>query len=88
MSTSLLVQKMKESAQKQGVEVSIEAVAESDFASHAEGVNVLLLGPQVRFQFEHLKKTYEPKGIKVAMISPMDYGRMNGEKVLSDALAL
>jgi PTS system cellobiose-specific IIB component len=88
MSTSLLVRKMQEAAVKKGADVDISAVAESDFASHADGVNVLLLGPQVRFQFEHLKKTYEPKGIKVSVITPIDYGRMNGEKVLSDALAL
>jgi PTS system cellobiose-specific IIB component len=88
MSTSLLVSKMREAAAKQGVDVEINAVAESDFAGHAAGVQVLLLGPQVRFQFDALKKEYEPKGVKIAVISPIDYGRMNGEKVLADAFAL
>jgi PTS system cellobiose-specific IIB component len=88
MSTSLLVSKMKAAAEKQGVTADIKAVAEADFASHAEGVDVLLLGPQVRFKFDTLKTEWEPKGIKVAVISPIDYGRMNGEKVFADALAL
>lgn len=30
----------------------------------------------------------KPKGIKVAVIDMMDYGTLNGEKVLKDALAL
>jgi PTS system cellobiose-specific IIB component len=88
MSTSILVQKMKEAAQKNSIDASIKAVAEADFANHADGVQVLLLGPQVRFKFDELKSAYEPKGIKVAVINQIDYGRMNGEKVLTDAMAM
>ncbi|MDR2467732.1 MAG: PTS sugar transporter subunit IIB [Spirochaetaceae bacterium] len=88
MSTSMLVQKMKEAAKTLGNEISIGAVAEADLANHAEGVDVLLLGPQIRFKLDEIKKNYEPKGIKVALIDQVDYGRMNGEKVLNMALAL
>ncbi|GMO53545.1 MAG: PTS sugar transporter subunit IIB [Termitinemataceae bacterium] len=88
MSTSMLVQKMQDSAKKNNKDVSIKAVAESDFANHADGVNVLLLGPQVRFKFDEMKAAWEPKGIKVSVINQVDYGRMNGEKVLNDALAM
>ncbi|MBA9085150.1 cellobiose-specific phosphotransferase system component IIB [Fontibacillus solani] len=34
------------------------------------------------------EKTYVPKGIKVDVINTVDYGRMNGEKVLARALEL
>jgi PTS system cellobiose-specific IIB component len=88
MSTSILVQKMKEAAAKRGLEADISAVAEPDFAEHAAGVDVLLLGPQARFKFEQLKAEWEPKGLKVAVISSIDYGRMNGEKVLDTAIAM
>ncbi len=45
-------------------------------------VNVLLLGPQVRFmkgQFE--QKNYNQKGFLLDVINMADYGMMNGEKV-------
>ena len=44
--------------------------------------------PQIRYLLSKMKAEYEPKGIAVADIAPMDYGRMNGEKVLDQALKL
>jgi len=37
---------------------------------------------------DDFKKEYEPKGIKVDVIDSVDYGMMNGEKVLNIALNL
>ncbi len=48
-------------------------------------MNVLLLGPQVRFmkgQFE--QKNYNQKGIPLDVINMADYGMMNGEKKFLD----
>ncbi|ALZ87562.1 PTS sugar transporter subunit IIB [Aerococcus urinaeequi] len=88
MSTSLLVSKMKKAAEDSGVDVSIEAIASSVAVEQLADTpaDVLLLGPQVRF----LEKDYKNRftDIKVDMISPMDYGTMNGEAVLSQALKL
>ncbi len=88
MSTSMLMSKMKESANKQGIEVFVTAMSESSFASYKEPTDVLLLGPQVGYLLDKMKAAYEPKGIKVAVVNMMDYGMMNGEKVLKEALAL
>lgn len=88
MSTSLLVVKMNEAAKKFGIEAKIIAVAEAELKHHIEDTDVLLLGPQVRFLLGKYKSAYEPKGIKVDVINSMDYGLMNGEKVLQHALTL
>ncbi|MCF8698140.1 PTS sugar transporter subunit IIB, partial [Enterococcus faecium] len=57
MSTSLLVTKMQKAAEEKGMEADIFAVSASDADNNLESknVDVLLLGPQVRFmkaQFE------------------------------------
>jgi PTS system cellobiose-specific IIB component len=88
MSTSLLVVKMNDAAKKLGVEAKIIAVAEAELKHHINDTDVLLLGPQVRFLLNKYKTAYEPKGIKVDVINSMDYGLMNGEKVLNHALTL
>lgn len=88
MSTSLMVSKMNLAAVKEGVDAKIRAVPESDFAKYADDTDVLLLGPQVSYTLAKMKTQYEPKGIKVAVINSMDYGMMNGEKVLKEALAM
>jgi cellobiose PTS system EIIB component len=86
MSTSLLVLKMEKAAAKAGIEAKIIAIAEADIRHHIDDTDLLLLGPQVRFLLNKYKKEYEPKGIIVEVINSMDYGMMNGEKVLNHAL--
>ncbi|AGF55510.1 MULTISPECIES: PTS sugar transporter subunit IIB [Clostridium] len=88
MSTSILMGRMQESAKKQGIEAKIVAMSESKFEEYEEPTEVLLLGPQIEYMADEMKEQYEPKGIKVAVIDMMDYGTLNGEKVLKDALAL
>ena len=34
----------------------------------------------------NIRHKYEPTGMKVAVVDMIDYGTMNGEKVLNDAL--
>lgn len=89
MSTSMLVAKMKEAAKNKGIEVEIRATAEGKFKKeYSDKTDVLLLGPQVGFMINDFKKEYEAKGIKVEVIDSLDYGMMNGEKVLNKALNL
>ena len=88
MSTSLLVNKMKEAAKNKGIDVDIEAFPESQMDKNIEGVDVALLGPQVGYTLNKAKKICEPKGIPVDVIPMVDYGMMNGQKVLDFALKL
>lgn len=88
MSTSLLVNKMKDAAKIRGIEANIEAFPEGQMDKHLDGVNVALLGPQVGYTLGKAKKICEPLGIPVDVISMVDYGMMNGEKVLDFALRL
>lgn len=69
-------------------EAKIFAVAEAEAANHLDEIDVLLLGPQVRFLEGNMKKKLEPKGIPLAVINSVDYGMMKGDKVLEQALEL
>ena len=85
MSTSLLVNKMKEAAQAEGIDVEIWAVAQSEVDSEINKADVLLFGPQMRF----LKKKFEPKGKELNIpVPPMLYGRCDGKGVLKLAMDL
>lgn len=88
MSTSMLVQRMKKSATEKGIEAEILAMPESKFESYDAETDILLLGPQISYMLDELKTRYEAQGIKVTAINMMDYGMMNGEKVLAEALEL
>jgi cellobiose PTS system EIIB component len=88
MSTSLMVSKMNIAAMRLGENVKIRAIPESSFKTLENDTDILLLGPQVGYLLGKLKAKYEPTGMKVSVINSMDYGMMNGEKVLNDALKL
>lgn len=87
MSTSMLVNKMKESAVKKGIEVDINAMAASEASNVINEVDVVLLGPQVRYQLKSIKDMAKGR-IPVKVIDMLSYGKMDGEAVLNDALAL
>ena len=55
------------------------------FGKVIEGSAVLLIGPQVAYQKEKLQQQYPD--VPVEVISMMDYGMMNGEKVFNDLAA-
>lgn len=90
MSTSLLVSKMQKSAEEQGIEADIFANSanEADGVLENKDVDVLLLGPQVRFMKSQFEKKVEGTGIPVDVINMQDYGMVNGEKVLQAAIDL
>ncbi|HZG12852.1 MAG: PTS sugar transporter subunit IIB [Kurthia gibsonii] len=90
MSTSLLVTKMQKAAQAQNMEADIFAIAENEVEKTMENksIDVLLLGPQVRYLKSSFDKKLAGTGIPLDVISMSDYGMMNGENVLNQALHL
>lgn len=88
MSTSILVKKMVECAQKQGVDADIKAFPVAEIGECLSGTDIALLGPQVGYLLSKVKPTFEKAGIPVDVIPMVDYGMCNGEAVLSFALSL
>lgn len=75
MSTSLLVNKMEEAAAAQNYECSIEANPVRSAAETGADADIVLLGPQVRFQ---VKKIANQLACPVEAIDSRVYGRMDG----------
>ncbi|GAB2500469.1 PTS sugar transporter subunit IIB [Alkalibacterium psychrotolerans] len=90
MSTSMLVTKMQKAAEERGIDADIFAVSanEVDAKMESRPVDVMLLGPQVRFMKNQFEKKAAEKSIAIDIIDMQDYGMMNGENVLDSALAL
>lgn len=88
MSTSMLMNKMDKSAKERSLEVDIAAMADSNLPGSDRPTDILLLGPQLSFMPEGVRDRYKEKIPYIAVVDSMDYGMMNGEKVLDDALAM
>lgn len=85
-STSMLMEKMADAAAKDGIDAKIQALPYTKLDEVIDGADVVLLGPQVRFKKKTFEKQYADKGIDFVVIDTVDYGMMNGEKVLKSAL--
>lgn len=83
MSTSLLVTKMNKAAEEQGLELEIMAHGASEAKKNLTNADIILLGPQVRFMKDEITKLAT---VPVQVIDMMAYGRMDGARVLNDAL--
>lgn len=85
MSTSMLVKKMQEAAEKKGIEANVWAVGDAESQEESKKADIILLGPQVRYLESKMKDRVGNK-IPVSVIDMMVYGTMNGEKALDNAL--
>lgn len=82
ISTGVLVNKMKEEANRIGYECEINAYAVSDAAQRGADADVILLGPQIRF---NVAKVKEQVTCPVEAIDMRAYGIMDGAAILQQA---
>lgn len=88
MSTSMVVQRMEKAATKLGIESKIQAVGTEEFSEKIGEFDCCLLGPQIKYKLNDFQKCAGEYNKPVAVINTMDYGMLNGEKILQSALSL
>lgn len=85
-STSLLALHMERAARRFDLDVAVRAVSEALVADYVGDADVILVGPQMGFRLADVAKMAGTT--PVAAIGMRDYGRMDGEAVLAQALEL
>lgn len=88
MSTSMLVEKMKEEATNRELDYEINAESCNDFEDIVENYDVVLLGPQIKYKEKAFKKIAEEKNVALDVVDSAAYGMVDGAKVLDQALSL
>lgn len=90
MSTSLMVTKMQKAAEDRGLAANIFAVPVPESKNYltSHQVDVVLLGPQVRYLLNDFKEQLAESGTPIDVIPMTDYGMMKGDKVLDLAQSL
>ena len=88
MSTSLVVNKMKDAAKKDGRDAEIWAVGQGQVDAELPKADVLLIGPQMRMMKKKMEAKGKELGIPVDIIPPVLYGRCDGQKILDLATKL
>ncbi|VYU56854.1 Lichenan-specific phosphotransferase enzyme IIB component [Clostridium tertium] len=77
MSTGMLAKKMEKVSEGK---CKVKAYGIAEYMDHLENINIILVGPQIRFEYEDIKNT--AVNIPVLNIDPMKYGSMDAESIL------
>lgn len=88
MSTSVLVSRMKECADNAGIACTITAYPETEVGARAKDLDIVLIGPQIKYMRKRIEALCTPLGVKVMVVSNVDFGRMDAQHVLDEALKL
>lgn len=86
MSTANLVAKMKKYIEEKGYEYEVSAVSIANAPGIIEGVDVCLIGPQVRFNLSKIQ-AMNPN-ITVEPVDMSAFGLMDGAKVVEQARSI
>ncbi len=85
MSSSILVNKMREAGAKRGMDVEVGAVARMELDKEVGKWDVCLVGPQLSYAVEGIKVQM---GIPVACVEPRVYALADGDAALDFAINL
>ncbi len=81
MSTSILVNKIQEAADQEGIQCKVAAFPVTQASSKGKEADIILLGPQVRYLLKKVSDECPDK--KVDVIDMRAYGMMDGKAVFA-----
>lgn len=85
MSSSILMKKTKEAAQKRNIDLDIAARPNSNLKNEIGKWDVCLVGPQIMYAVDSIQQTL---GIPVASVETLTYALADGDKALDQAMKL
>ena len=88
LSTNLLIRKIENAAEKKDIAVNVKSYPESIMKKYIHDADVVLVGPQVKHALTEIKEECDAHHVPLEVIPTRDYGLMDGEKVLAQALRL
>lgn len=86
MSSSALMKRMKYYVANQNLDINVKATTVDRILTKEIDFDILMLGPQIRFEKNKIKKVFPDKIVEV--ISMQSYGRLDGEEVIKTGLKL
>jgi PTS system cellobiose-specific IIB component len=85
-STGMLARKIAKEAEKINFDLSIDAYSEDKMGEILRENDVVLIGPQLLYRLDILKETYPDNADKFMVVDTVDFGTMNGAKILQDVI--
>ena len=87
-STGMCVRKMIDASLRLGLDSEIASYSFSKLDNIIDDKDFILFGPQLSFKLDQYIKKHPEHDLKIAVVNSADFGMMNGEKILKDAIAI
>ncbi|MFD0826327.1 PTS sugar transporter subunit IIB [Neobacillus sp. M.A.Huq-85] len=87
-SSGFMAQNIRKAAKKRNIELNVLARSESEVDEYVNEIDVLLIGPHLKYMEEDLKAKVQPYNIAAAVIPQAIYGLLDGNKGLDLILEL
>lgn len=83
MSSTIAVNALKKEAEKNGLDIVVNAVSTQEFEEEVKGgYDVAMVAPQIRHRYDTLKEYAEAVNVPCALIQPQAYSPLGGAKLL------
>lgn len=89
MSSAIAVNALKKEAEKNGIDIVVNAVSTQEFEEEVKGgYDVAMVAPQVRHRYDYLKEYAKAANVPCALIQPQAYSPLGGAKLLKQVQEL
>ena len=87
-SSGFMAKNIRKAAKNRGLEVGIKARSDSEVEEYIEDIDLLLVGPHLKYMMGDLREIAEPYNVPVHMVTEEAYGALDGEKVIEQILSV
>jgi PTS system cellobiose-specific IIB component len=84
-SISMFIKRISDYASGKGIETSVDAVSFVDMDAYADKTDILLIGPQARYQYKKMQAEYGEKISVIQVIDMASFGLLKADKVFDEA---
>lgn len=84
-SSSFIAQNVFKAGKAEGLDLTVDAISETELEDYADGRDVILVGPHLKYIEESIKEITEQYGVPYAFIEAQNYATMNGKAILEQA---
>lgn len=87
-SSGFMATNIKKEAKKQNINCSVIARSQSEVDSYIDEINVIMVGPHLKYVLEDIKEKVKDRNIKVAIMKKSYYSLLDGELALKHIMSM
>ena len=81
-SSGFMAKNIRLAAKAQGLDLNVKARGDAEVEEYIEDIDLLLVGPHLKYMLNDLKEIADPYDVPVAIIPEEAYGALDGDAVL------